>query len=90
MAGIFTLKLMPGSDISYCFECFHANFFISKACPRKANNSLNPDEEYLRKYKAKVEGNPRTSQYFTMICPRKLFNLSVCFSVSVHLSLFFL
>lgn len=28
VAGIFTLKLMSGSDISNYFDCFHANFFL--------------------------------------------------------------
>lgn len=28
VAGIFTLKLMSGGDISNYFECFHANFFL--------------------------------------------------------------
>lgn len=45
VAGIFTLKLMPGSDISSYFECFHANFFFTnKARPRNAKNSLSPDD----------------------------------------------
>lgn len=45
LLGSSLLKLMPGSDISYYFECFHANFFFTnKAHPRNAKNSLSPDK----------------------------------------------